>query len=936
MQFAACPRVEIVRCAQLLDGIRATPVLRGVSIFAKEDLAMRNSRTMICKELISLASYVLALVLAGSASAAIVEWDGGGAGLLWSEPQNWAGDSLPGSDDQALINIPDANCLIDPSVTAMCGTLHVGQNMGPCYLNMTGGTLTTAGHLRIGYSADSNGVFTMSGGTVSTGTGRLWVGYNAGSNGTLIMTGGQMTVATKLELGKNAGSNGWIYLHGGALNVTGGESDDLEIARYGTGTIYMTGGALNVTDKIKIGESGGTGHIYLYGGTINSGNDDLPMSETSIIDITAGTLVLPGDATSAINEHIGNGRITAYGGEGRVQAIYDDVQDQTTVTAIMAEPEVAWTPSPPNWAIVPWTPAGPTLSWRPGEDAASHDVYFGTNSEDVNDANNTPGLWPEYKGNQDPCSYDPGPLDLGTTYYWRVDEVNGPNIWKGAVWSFTASNYIVVDDMESYGDAETPGPPPPPGSRMWYTWKDGEGWTQPSVVPGNGSGSVVDPNSGIVHGGTQSLEFIYDNDGTNVFGSSTEYYSEIRADAAHLPVGRNWTEGGVKALSLWFYGDAGNDANATEQMYVKLNGVKRDYDGDMSDIRQEQWHEWNIELASFGVDLANITSVAIGFGDEANMTPGGSGFVYFDDIRLYRPRCIPSLRKPAADVDSDCDVDYDDLDLMAGDWLESDENAVGSDGVLENFPTDNSQWVNDPQRGRCLQFDGVNDWVYLDDDDFSNFHDKTISLWANIAEYADPYPYVFCFQNAGDDPYRIYIRTRGENTVRVRFVEDYLSDFMMGTGVWRHVAFVIRDTDDGKCTGEFYGDGELIDELPGQPRHSGGAKGVNLGSFNDGGSGFLNAAYDEFRVYDYALSADEIKQLAGLAGGVEPTGDMLLHYKFDEVSGLTAKNSSTYVFNRPLLSGAELYEAEPQGSRAVNFRDFAVLAEMWLAEQLWP
>jgi hypothetical protein len=111
---------------------------------------------------------------------------------------------------------------------------------------------------------------------------------------------------------------------------------------------------------------------------------------------------------------------------------------------------------------------------------------------------------------------------------------------------------------------------------------------------------------------------------------------------------------------------------------------------------------------------------------------------------------------------------------------------------------------------------------------------------------------------------------------------------------------------------------------------------VNLGSFNDGGSGFLNAVFDEFRVYDYALSANEIKYLAGLAGGVAPTGNMLLHYKFDEVSGLTAKNSSTYVFNRPLLSVAELYKAEPANSRVVNFKDFAILAEIWLDQQLWP
>ena len=895
---------------------------------------MRNSRTVTCRKPIHLASFVLVLVLTGITSAAVVSWDGGGASLLWNDAKNWAADSLPGSSDQALINIADANCLIDASVTAVCAALDVGQNKGPCYLNMTGGTLTTAGNLRIGYSADSNGVFNMSGGTASTGSGRLWIGYNAGSKGTLIMTGGQMTVANKLELAKNADSNGWVYIYGGILNVTGGESDDLEIAKYGTGNIYMTGGALNVTDKIKIGESGGTGHIYLYGGTINCGNDEIAMSATSVIDITEGTLVLPGDATSAIFEFVGNDRITAYGGLGRVQVVYDNVADGTTVTAGMVEAELAWNPSPPNWAVVQWTPAGPTLSWKPGEYAVSHNIYFGADSDDVNDADNTAGLWPEFKGNQDPCNFDPGPLDLGKTYYWRVDEVNGPSVWKGTVWSFTISDYIVVDDMELYGNADTPGQP---GGRIWYAWNDGYGWTNPAPGNhGNGTGAIVDPNAGTVHSGSQSLKTGYDNDGSfyNVYSElKNPYYSEIQRTFSPA---QNWTSQGVKALTLWFYGDPGNDANATERLYVKVNEVKVIYDGNLSDIRQAQWHEWNINLTALGVDLTNVTTLAIGFGNQANTTPGGSGTVYFDDIRLYKPRCIPSLRKPAGDLDNDCDVDYDDLDVMAGDWLESDYSTVGGDGVLKNFPDDNSQWVSDPYRGRCLQFDGINDWVDLDDSEFSNFHNKTISLWVNIKAFADPYPYVFCFQNAGDAPYRVYIRTRGQNAVRVHFIEEYLPDFAIETNAWHHLTFVMRDTADGKCTGEFYGDGKLIGQLPGQPRHIGGAKGVNLGSFNDGGSGFLNAVFDEFRVYDYALSVNEIKYLAGSAGGVPPTGNMLLHYKFDEVSGLTAKNSSTYLFNRPLLSVAELYKAEAQDSRAVNFKDFAILAEIWLQQQLWP
>jgi hypothetical protein len=68
------------------------------------------------------------------------------------------------------------------------------------------------------------------------------------------------------------------------------------------------------------------------------------------------------------------------------------------------------------------------LSWTAGSGADSHDVYFGTNPN--------PGAG-EFQGNQTGNTFDPGPLALDTTYYWRIDEVNAYGTTTGAVWSFT-------------------------------------------------------------------------------------------------------------------------------------------------------------------------------------------------------------------------------------------------------------------------------------------------------------------------------------------------------------------------------------------------------------------------------------------------------------------------------------------------------------------
>jgi carbohydrate binding protein with CBM4/9 domain len=82
------------------------------------------------------------------------------------------------------------------------------------------------------------------------------------------------------------------------------------------------------------------------------------------------------------------------------------------------------------------------LSWTPGVFAATHDVYFGTVRDDVNDASRDNPLDVLVSKGQTATTYDPpGLLELSQTYYWRVDEVNAApdgTILKGGVWSFTA------------------------------------------------------------------------------------------------------------------------------------------------------------------------------------------------------------------------------------------------------------------------------------------------------------------------------------------------------------------------------------------------------------------------------------------------------------------------------------------------------------------
>jgi hypothetical protein len=100
-------------------------------------------------------------------------------------------------------------------------------------------------------------------------------------------------------------------------------------------------------------------------------------------------------------------------------------------------------PDPADKAVDVWRDA--ILSWSPGGSVTAHNVYVGTSLENVTAAE--AGVSPNVLSSlsQDANSYDPpGHLELGRTYYWRVDEVNGApdfTVHKGAVWTFTVEPF---------------------------------------------------------------------------------------------------------------------------------------------------------------------------------------------------------------------------------------------------------------------------------------------------------------------------------------------------------------------------------------------------------------------------------------------------------------------------------------------------------------
>jgi len=542
-------------------------------------------------------------------------------------------------------------------------------------------------------------------------------------------------------------------------------------------------------------------------------------------------------------------------------------------------------PRPPDGA----TNADKTtvLYWSPGYYATSYDVYFGYAWDDVNNANS------DYHPNVDYYSVDvnscdPGILDFGQTCYWRVDRVNNTEIWKGYIWKFTVLEYVLVDDFESYADTND----------LLDVWSDGTK---------NSTGSTIakDPVC-------SSMMFVYDN-------NEPPFYSQTSFSYATT---QNWIASGVKALQLQFCGTKGN---AAEQMYVVLgdgdvNSVVTHHDVNAATFNS--WHFWNIDLREFNdVNLANIRTFCIGFGDRDNPQAGGAGTVRFDDIVIHPAKCFAE-HGPIADFDGDCLVDINDLGIMSRDWLISDYNiiaiepdhnglqvcyrfdqtsgAIALDSSGNNYHAIvetndvNGIWnTNGCDGNGCINLDGTFA-LSVPDGVFTGINEQvTISVWVNADANVNQDTIESVHFNAGPEDQNHWDRV----TWNPERSDAYASR-------WNHYALV-KDANQGMM--KIYHNGLLVSQNTNafEPINGVLAGTTTIGAVDS--YAYYKGILDDFCVYDYALSHAEVLYLAAGAG------------------------SELYQPLQPVLARFDPYQ-----DGKINFNDLAVLASAWLQQKLWP
>jgi hypothetical protein len=206
--------------------------------------------------------------------------------------------------------------------------------------------------------------------------------------------------------------------------------------------------------------------------------------------------------------------------------------------------------------------------------------------------------------------YDPGMLESGQTYQWRVDEIGPSGTVVGHTWAFTTGQSAAIDNFESYADT----------ADIAASW--------PHNI--EGGFDYIFLETGTVSQGSKAMRFEYQNQYEPFVTETTRTFAEPQ----------DWTVASPEALTVAF---RGRKENIEQQIFLRVedaagNQAKIDHPYTYA-TQSAPWRSWRIDIADItgaGVDLAAVAKLTIGVGDgtESGQAGDSRDMLYIDDIGL--------------------------------------------------------------------------------------------------------------------------------------------------------------------------------------------------------------------------------------------------------------------------------------------------------------
>jgi len=208
-------------------------------------------------------------------------------------------------------------------------------------------------------------------------------------------------------------------------------------------------------------------------------------------------------------------------------------------------------------------------------------------------------------------TYDPGRLEPGSTYEWRVDQIGPAGVVEGHTWHFTTGDSVPVDDFERYAG----------GDAIAAAWTHNIGQDF----------SYIFLETATVNQGAKAMRFEYQNQYEPFLTEATRTFEQPQ----------DWTLVSPTTLSITF---RGRRDNLEQSMYVRVV----DAAGNEATIthpyayavQSEPWRTWEISLSDLtggGVDLTDIAALTIGVGAgvDSGQPDDDRDALYIDRIRLW-------------------------------------------------------------------------------------------------------------------------------------------------------------------------------------------------------------------------------------------------------------------------------------------------------------
>ncbi|AQQ70359.1 hypothetical protein SMSP2_00705 [Limihaloglobus sulfuriphilus] len=809
---------------------------------------------------------LFAVMLTFSAAGELVPgwmwWDGEGSDDLWTTGDNWRRTDGAYPDNTP----PNADCNV---------SLGYFSTYSPAYAQITEGMDITI-H---GFSVGNRG------------------------EGTLDMTGGTLNAYYMNNTQSLSTARATVNMYGGQINI----ETSIGVARDGTGVINLEGGTITCKLVMFALKSTGVGTINLNGGELiveydpaNPDQDNLQIRDGSRFVISDGVLKYNTGGLLTVDNFVAfvdAGKIVPDTSEDPRRQVSIETVGDYIVVSTYSDDRIPYNPTPQNGGIV--TESGTELGWAAGSTAVSHNIYFSNNTADVENAADTSSPFCIAAEIPDPQFYVDG-LSMGSTYYWRVDEVEaGGEVIKGFVWSFSRDQYSeAVETFDTYAT---------------YIDMLDNGWAEEAgayVDLVTDAGSAQDGNRAMV------IDCYNSSTMTKTFDSSQDW------STAH---------NSVSLLQVYIKGELANNASGASVILTDNGGQSAAVNFEdpsrltTNDNYDKFWIQWLMPLADFTaanpqLNLTQITTMSI------SIDMVGSGKVYVDSIYLYSSGCY--YGKSAGDLNGDCMIDIDDYSIMARSWLKSDpatptaqpivwyqfdetSGSTAADSSGNDYTATakaggeaaTAIWSDQGKSGGCIEFDGTYCMKFSGTEISALSEEVTVSLWINgdpevqpaagITFAAADTPMGLAKQLNAHMPWSssyVYFDTGGDNTSYDRV--SWLAPAQAYKYGWNHYAFT-KNAQTGQQ--KIYHNGSLVASASGRTKLMDIAE-IAIGmSTNEASTPYIGRV-DDFRIYNVELSADDILAISGYPRRGDFAGD-------DDF---------------------------------VDSADFGVLADGWLSQVLWP